>query len=86
MKPTQMSMFTTEDLPLFSGTAPAITAPVFAPEVVSQQAALAKCKTCYDTGIIYGGHLGFCWCEAGQRAKAEIGFEGGDPALYRKKV
>jgi hypothetical protein len=63
----QSSMFDAQDLPLFSGTAPACTLPAFEPEPVHVQESLAKCRFCADTGKL-GDHA-LCWCEAGQAAK-----------------
>ena len=67
----QAKMFETEDLPLFSGTAPMGHIETFDPKPEHRQESLAKCRLCQDTGVL--GEHAFCWCEAGQKAKAERG-------------
>ncbi len=74
----QSSMFETEDLPLFSGTAQRAELSPFAPRPEPQQESLADCQLCADTGQI--GDI-FCWCQAGQEAKARH-----DRALRRERL
>ncbi len=67
-----------EDLPLFSGVAPRGTWDVFDPSSVGHQMMLAggmECKLCFDTGLVQAekGKIRFCWCKAGQKAKAKEG-------------
>lgn len=70
MSKKQLSMFTTEDLPLFSGTAQrAEISPFEMKEVPVQEALPADCRFCQDTGVL--GEYGFCWCQAGQDRKAQ---------------
>lgn len=64
----QNQMFTTEDLPLFSGTPVRTTVNPFiqkAPPPL-RQAILGNCRTCLDIGSVDGK---YCWCEAGQALK-----------------
>lgn len=63
---TQLSMFETEDLPLFSGTAQQAGVESFDPQPQHHQASFAKCHFCNDTGRTSEG---CCWCEAGRQAK-----------------
>ena len=64
----QLTMFETEDLPLFSGTAPRGRVDPFAPKVVHKQEHLpAKCRHCANTGVL--GEHAFCWCEIGQETR-----------------
>ena len=70
----QAIMFETEDLPLFSGTAPRGNIEKFDPCRVYGKITLdIKCKLCLDTGIlqIRSGIFRNCWCEAGQRKEEE---------------
>jgi hypothetical protein len=62
----QLSMFTTEDLPLFSGTSKRAAASPFVAKPQARQESLADCRFCADTGVL--GDYAFCWCEAGQKA------------------
>lgn len=65
----QMSMFSTEDLPLFSGTAPrGEVSPFEIKDHPRQEPLPANCTACADTGVL--GEYAFCWCEAGQQRKA----------------
>lgn len=72
----QLTMFQTEDLPLFSGTAVRGQVRPFKPEPEPEQTPLpCTCRFCRDTGVL--GEYAYCWCEAGQRArKARHGDEG----------
>jgi len=63
----QKSMFGNDDLPLFSGTAPRGKVEPFTPKLQPRQVSMAACGFCADTGLLTDG---FCWCEAGQSAKA----------------
>lgn len=66
----QMNMFDTEDLPLFSGTAPKGTiSPFEIKDQAKQESLPAHCHLCADTGRI--DLYKFCWCEAGQQARKE---------------
>lgn len=58
---TQLTMFTHEDLPLFSGTAPPTKARAFTSKPAHRQGSLAKCPACLDTGTLDGKA---CWCQA----------------------
>ena len=58
---TQLTMFTHEDLPLFSETAPTTELKVFTPKAAHRQGSLAKCPICLDTGTVDGKP---CWCKA----------------------
>ena len=62
-----------ESLPLFSGTAPRVDAPLPArPQATARQTTLAKCRVCLDTGRVKQGKKRlYCWCEAGQRARQD---------------
>ena len=65
---TQLAMFQTEDLPLFSGAPVQVQAQVFEPQPAKPpEPVLAACRFCLDTGVL-GTHA-YCWCEAGQRAR-----------------
>lgn len=61
---TQLTMFTHQDLPLFSGTAQAAKAEVFTPKAAHRQASLATCPICLDIGTVDGKP---CWCQADAR-------------------
>jgi len=59
----QQSMFTTQDLPLFSGTPMKAAVRPFIQKETYHQPSLSKCRFCHDTGKI--GSL-FCGsCETG---------------------
>lgn len=58
---TQLTMFTHEDLPLFSGTAPTTKASVFTPKAAHRQSSMADCALCLDTGVVDSKP---CWCKA----------------------
>jgi len=65
----QATMFTTEDLPLFSGTPMRITEKPFVQETVVFQPSLSKCRICHDTGMV--GNL-FCGsCESGHKLRRQ---------------
>jgi len=71
----QLSMFDTQDLPLFSGTCPRATVHPFTPRPQRIQGTLFKCPICHDTGRItirtqhpHTCHFHYCWCEAGRKA------------------
>ena len=66
---TQLTMFTHEDLPLFSGTAPEAKVKAFTPKAAHRQTALADCAICLDTGKADGKP---CWCPAGDSAWATM--------------
>lgn len=74
---TQLKMFETEDLPLFSGTAPTGHIETFDPKPEHLQESLAKCRFCADTGKL--GDFAYCWCEAGQQARAARTANGPEP-------
>ena len=64
----QQRMFETEDLPLFSGTAPTGHIETFDPLPAHRQESLAKCRFCADTGRVKDG---FCWCKVGKALRVE---------------
>lgn len=64
----QKSMFTHEDLPLFSGTAPRARVDRFDPQAIARQLHLGQCPICEDTGLVDNR---FCTCAAGDRARRE---------------
>lgn len=76
----QLTMFQTEDLPLFSETAPRGNVETFDPKADAYQESLADCRFCADTGVL--GEYAFCWCEAGQKAKANRAANGPKPIIY----
>jgi len=57
----QQRMFETQDLPLFSGTAPKGKVKKFDPKPVARQECLAERRICLDTGTVDGRP---CWCQA----------------------
>lgn len=57
---TQLTMFSHEDLPLFSETVPTAEIEVFIPKTAHRQGSLAKCPICLDTGTVDGKP---CWCK-----------------------
>lgn len=61
---TTLSLFPqAEDAPLFSGTPMRVHIPPPAPEPAGQQATLAQCPLCLDTGMVkLNGHIRRCWC------------------------
>ena len=62
-------MFSHEDLPLFSGTAPTGRTETFEPCETPHKLALGvDCRLCLDTGElqIRRGVFRRCWCKAGQ--------------------
>ena len=63
----QLSMFSHEDLPLWSGAAPRVKDESFDPQPEAQQSTWAKCRFCADTGVL-GDHA-YCWCKAGEEAQ-----------------
>lgn len=79
----QLSMFQTEDLPLFSGTAPRGKVEPFKAKPEPKQERLpASCDACADTGVL--GEYAFCWCEAGQERKKLRAETGPLPVNYVK--
>jgi len=58
---TQLTMFSHEDLPLFSGTALDAKVKAFIPKAAHRQGSLAECSICLDTGRVDGKP---CWCKA----------------------
>jgi hypothetical protein len=63
----QARLFGVETLPLFSGTAQRGGVGVFDPHPAVTQETFVTCRFCRDTGRVGEG---FCWCAAGQRARA----------------
>lgn len=61
----QATMFSTEDLPLFSGTAQTVTIKSRKPAPSARQTTFAACRVCLDTGKV---GKKFCSCQAGQKA------------------
>ena len=62
---TTLSLFQqAEDTPLFSGTPMRAHIPEAKPEPAGQQATLAQCPLCLDTGIVKVGLVTRrCWCK-----------------------
>jgi len=64
-----------ETLPLFSGTPMQVTrkaAERAAGASASSQQSFARCRLCKDTGRLNSGdRLHYCWCAAGDAARAE---------------
>jgi len=76
-KPVQTRMFQTDDLPLFSGTAPRAQEQTFEAPPPDPQPPLL-CRWCGGSGMIrvgcaddYGAAHAFCSCEAGERRRKE---------------
>lgn len=68
----QDTMFTTQDLPIFSGTAYSTSRKSNAPANQTGQTSFAKCKLCLDTGsVTIKFRTRTCWCQAGQELKKE---------------
>ena len=84
---TQQTMFETEDLPLFSGTAQRAEVEAFSPRPESRQETWAQCKLCLDTGFVQGEKR-FCICPIGQavRAQHQAKGEGDNPTPRRYLV
>ena len=66
MTKKQATMFSSEDLPLFSGTVPTVTVKSSKPAPKATQATFAACRVCLDTGKVGDK---FCTCQAGQDAR-----------------
>ena len=71
----QKRMFETEDLPLFSGTAP--TGHVEALSTLRDTSLVVlegfTCKLCFDTGMVRVKHgvTRLCWCKVGDKLRKE---------------
>jgi len=61
---TTLSLFPqADDSPLFSGTPMRANIPEAKAEPAGQQATLAQCPLCLDTGMVkLNGHIRRCWC------------------------
>jgi hypothetical protein len=65
--PKQQRMFESEDLPLFSGTAPKGELQDFNPQPADRQLGMFDCPLCRDTGLVkVGSRWVNCLCERGQ--------------------
>lgn len=70
----QMQMFETDDLPLFSQTAPRGKVEVFTPTATPRQLHFGGCPICANTGLVVarkGAKTTYCTCRAGERARKE---------------
>jgi len=66
----QKQMFTTEDLPLFSGTPIKAKAKPFIPKAATTQLSFGKCRFCFGTGMVKGKFCGSCDAGHALRRKA----------------
>lgn len=73
VRATQGLLFTHQDLPLWSRTAPTAVLSPFAPQAEHPQGALFSCRLCHDTGIVrLNGQAQFCTCEAGRAVRSRM--------------